>query len=731
MPIKFEEIEIKSFRGIKDYTLESNAKSIVFCGANGTGKSSFVNAYEFLFTGQIESLTGIGEVNHDKSIIHIGDKKKDVLVTAKINGHVIKRSLKDGLECDDELTPLVDDFKNGSFILNRKKLLKFIDAKPAHRWNESTKLINFDKYDKVEKTLESVHKDYKKQLKLKTDEKKDNTSNLNVYFSGKIDEIYGKINEILTENDYEPISIETNFDDYLTNNYVKNIDLEDLRISQINEKYQTQLNVFDRIALSELKSTNSLLNFLKISTEYILEENPSKCPICKNDIVTDEIAEELQQKTEKLESENNRLKNWQRENAQLINNIKSLNHKLDNYDLTELIASLDKLNNLEITTAQMDRDALTNIENELSNANQNTEDVEKAFKAISILSKRADIESQISALEKYYEISKTIADKFSQKKKEAIENLFEEIGSLADEYYEFIHEGDDISRFKFGIKSSRGITISVVFGDDDSDPRSFASEGHIDTLGLCIFLAFVTKFNRYNFIILDDIISTVDLNHKERIIRLLIEKFKDYTFIITTHNKLWFEQLKRLTRSYSVGHNFTFLDIKGWDKEDGPLMSKNYSINKRIQRYIEDDDAEAAGNAIRRHLEYVLNEICKINGILLPIKPRYTVNDYYGPCIDHFNKILKNTELEDYYHPIFAELDNMLYIGNLLSHENEEHYDLQMNEIERFRDAVYAFEDAFKCRKHNRFLKFDKNRKVGICLQPKCQDILVLKKKED
>lgn len=609
--INFKEIEIKSFRGIKDYTLENNGKSIVFCGANGTGKSSFVNAYEFLFTGQIESLKGIGEVKHDKSIIHIGDKKKDVLIKATINEHNIQRSLKEGLECDDELMPIVDDFKNGSFILNRKKLLKFIDSKPAERWKESTKLINFDKYDDIEKTLESAFKDYKKQLQLKNDELDSNLKKLNEFFDGEIDEICLKINEILKDNNYKPITENTDFEEYLTKNYVENIDLDELKIPQINDKYQTQLNIFDRIALSELKSTGSLINFLKTSADFIKSENPSQCPICKNDIDPDEISYNLTRKANELETENRQLKNWQLENNKLIRNIKQLNGKLNDYDLTGLIENLNRLNNLEITTSQMDSDALTDIQDELKNKNKNSQDLEKAFKAISLISKRKDMEIQLETIQRHFDVSKVISEKFSQKKKEAIENIFEEIGNLVDEYYTFIHDDDEITHPEFGIKSSKGLTLTLLFGEDTSDPRSFASEGHIDTLGLCIFLAFVKKFNNYNFIVLDDIISTVDLDHKERIIRLLIEKFNDYTFIITTHNKLWFEQLKRLTRSYNVANDFTFLDIKGWDKVDGPLMTRNDSIHKKILRYIRDDDAEAAGNAIRRHLEFVLGEICK------------------------------------------------------------------------------------------------------------------------
>ena len=55
--LQFDDIEIRSFRGIKQYTLNFDKKSLVFCGANGTGKSSFVNAIEYLFTGKVVEMS--------------------------------------------------------------------------------------------------------------------------------------------------------------------------------------------------------------------------------------------------------------------------------------------------------------------------------------------------------------------------------------------------------------------------------------------------------------------------------------------------------------------------------------------------------------------------------------------------------------------------------------------------------------------------------------------------
>ena len=84
MSEKFEinTIKIKSFRGIVDYELEKSKKSLVLCGENGSGKSSIVNAFEYLFTGKVDSLSGSREINHSKSLINITGDKNDVYVEA-------------------------------------------------------------------------------------------------------------------------------------------------------------------------------------------------------------------------------------------------------------------------------------------------------------------------------------------------------------------------------------------------------------------------------------------------------------------------------------------------------------------------------------------------------------------------------------------------------------------------------------------------------------------------
>lgn len=67
-------------------------------------------------------------------------------------------------------------------------------------------------------------------------------------------------------------------------------------------------------------------------------------------------------------------------------------------------------------------------------------------------------------------------------------------------------------------------------------------------------------------------------------------------------------------------------------------------------------------------------------------------------------------------------------MGNLTSHHNDYNYYLVRSEIENFKDAVYNLENAFKCENHNKYLTFDKDKKIGICGNEKCQNIFKFKK---
>ncbi|WP_295723205.1 ATP-binding protein [uncultured Methanobrevibacter sp.] len=209
---KLHDIHIQSFRGIKDYYLDFEDKSLVLVGENGSGKSSIVNAFEFLFTGQVDSLKGTQAIKHDKSLVHLGDNPEDLSVTASINDLTIVRKLKEEPPEND----ILDDFANGSFLLNRQKLLKFIELTPKKKYENITSIIGFAELDNIENTLNKTKNSFNTQIKnKKQDLEKKNAEILKIYETEDIDETYEKINETLVKNDYDKITPESDLEKYL------------------------------------------------------------------------------------------------------------------------------------------------------------------------------------------------------------------------------------------------------------------------------------------------------------------------------------------------------------------------------------------------------------------------------------------------------------------------------------------------------------------------------------
>ena len=78
-------LTVKCFRGIVDALLEINDRSMVLLGENGSGKSSFVDALEFFFTGQVTHLEGAQAVSTMRHAPHIHCTRDDTAVEVEFN----------------------------------------------------------------------------------------------------------------------------------------------------------------------------------------------------------------------------------------------------------------------------------------------------------------------------------------------------------------------------------------------------------------------------------------------------------------------------------------------------------------------------------------------------------------------------------------------------------------------------------------------------------------------
>ena len=175
------------------------------------------------------------------------------------------------------------------------------------------------------------------------------------------------------------------------------------------------------------------------------------------------------------------------------------------------------------------------------------------------------IEEQVDIAEKTFEV-------FTETKEEYIDNMLSEIRDDIKYFYDSIHDDDEIMSPDMVVSGAKKIDVQLDSFGENVDSRSFASEGHLDTLGLCIFLAFNKQFNNLSLMVLDDVLSTVDNTHKERIARLLVDEFEDFQFIITAHNKDWVDELEKLC--VEAGRENVVYEIEDWSLDEGPIINQ-------------------------------------------------------------------------------------------------------------------------------------------------------------
>ena len=762
-------LTVKSFRGVNHELSLQLGNITVLKGENGTGKSSFVNAIEYLFSKDLAFLKN-KTIDTNKAAFNWAGGKNNAKIELKFKNKKYVRFENSKRENSSIFDDILKNtyVKNASFILNRKKLLNFIDGTQGDRYKAIMELCGIDKIDKTQSAISSSKSTISKELKNTTKIYDNKLSELSVLVNGtpklNLDECINETNNHLINCGKNPIDKDTDIE-----NYINDLDLSDMGVilSKLNDfnqlcnkisfldfemKLGNALNEYEDMASENLKTSQSLLKTLKTSFDFIELTQTDKCPVCESDINTSEILTQLTGKIDDINKNNSSFNNWKTNINSLIkdldiqyDNCKNLNIMID--DLNKLIGnvlpnfeyeSLENLKNdlvefLEFNKVPNDFYTVNfkPLENEISSikkllidwqSSQNVDDLANIYNILFKIKEIKEIQLKINVLSKRSDVASKTFEVFTKSKEKFINDMISEIREDIKTYYEFIHGDELISSPDIQLSGSKLVDVYLNSFGENVDSRSYASEGHLDTLGICIFLAFNKKFNEIPLIVFDDVLTTVDLPHKERVGRLIVDKLVNHQFIITTHSSLWSEQLKRLCidsdRYISI---YEFID---WSLEEGPITAKPLEIEQKIDKYLDNkhQDFKAAGNAARRYLEYTLTQICITNNIKVPINDRYDVGTLFDEVKNHTERVVEGTSVEPFYKKVWSEINRTKYIANILSHYNKESDSLPKNDVVKFCNDVINLNHAYKCDCGKSLLKLDSRSHKLICSNPKCRD---------
>lgn len=113
-------------------------------------------------------------------------------------------------------------------------------------------------------------------------------------------------------------------------------------------------------------------------------------------------------------------------------------------------------------------------------------------------------------------------------------------------YYKFLNQDEEKFTAKL-VDQKSTVDLKVDFYDRGlHPPHALHSEGHQDSMGICLFLALMKKIKGtgFSFALLDDVMMSIDTGHRKRLCELINNQFSDTQFVITTHDPVWARQLK-------------------------------------------------------------------------------------------------------------------------------------------------------------------------------------------
>ncbi len=305
-----------------------------------------------------------------------------------------------------------------------------------------------------------------------------------------------------------------------------------------------------------------------------------------------------------------------------------------------------------------------------------------------------------AAYEKQRDTMELVYRSFLKKQKESLEAFLEKFSEKINEIYQFLNPGEKVENIKLvPIEKDdelSGITIQFDFleSKEVTPPHRFLSESHINCLGIAFFLTSVDAFNKQNkFIVLDDVISSFDANHRKRFADLLIEKYSDYQIILLTHEKTWFDIVKNLVK----GKNWHVKTIKYNDTKGTHLEEAPQTLRERIERKVTDRDESNLGNDARKYLEHVLKHIASNMEVKVPFRFNDVNEDRmaFELLTEMKGTISKRNCTELQSQPVIDRLLASTFIGNKDSHDSATVP--SFGDMKAFWQDVVDFEKLFFC----------------------------------
>ncbi|MFZ1410923.1 MAG: AAA family ATPase [Micropruina sp.] len=241
-----------------------------------------------------------------------------------------------------------------------------------------------------------------------------------------------------------------------------------------------------------------------------------------------------------------------------------------------------------------------------------------------------------------HKAASAVYEKYNSVADAALTTLYKTVEADFSDFYRRINS-DDESSFKAGLSPTAGkLDLEVDFyGLGMFPPMAYHSEGHQDGMGVCLYLALIRQLLKSDFrlAVLDDVVTSVDANHRRQFCKLLKEVFPDVQFIITTHDEVWARQMQ----SSGLIARRSLARFHGWTVDGGPIYGQSGDFWSQIEADLASDEVPGAAHKLRRNLESSLADVAaSIQGqVVFRADNNYDLSSFFSAVKGRHGDLLK------------------------------------------------------------------------------------------
>ena len=287
--------------------------------------------------------------------------------------------------------------------------------------------------------------------------------------------------------------------------------------------------------------------------------------------------------------------------------------------------------------------------------------------------------------------------------------LYDSIRDRFVELYKHLHGPDEETFSASLVPDGAGLDLKVDFyGRGSHPPHALHSEGHQDSMGICLYLALADRLTRgvIDLIILDDVVMSVDADHRRRLCSLLSRFFSHRQFVITTHDRTWATQL----RTEGVVQSSRVYEFYNWSIDAGPQVNFETGLWERITADLAKHDVSSAAARLRRASEQFFALVCDAlrAPVVYRMNGRWELGDYLPAAMGQLRQLVK--QANDVARKWHNESDNEMFselgttLASVFNRSQAEQWAINTNvhysrwpdfSEQDFMPVVQAFQDLF------------------------------------